>query len=115
MSKSTYTYIKKASLEYLLSNFDTVYLKVSYMSQLKEILAKLEAKQFDISYTQEKWKQKWAQSCINNDDPIAVEIDVQLKFVDLVSYQHITSELSELHYWSIEKLRNLGKIAVSEC
>ena len=111
MSKSTYTYIKKASLEHLLSNFDTVFLKVSYMSQLKEILAKLEAKQFDISYTQEKWRQEWTKSCINDGEPIAVAINVQLKFVDLISYQYVTSEL---HYWSIEKLRNLGKIAVSE-
>lgn len=112
---SKYTYIERASLDYLLSNFDTVYLKVSYTSQLKNILAKLKDRQFDISYTQEKWKQEWAQSCINNGEPIAIEIDVQLKFVNLFSYQHAISELSELHYWTLEKLKNLGNIVVSEC
>ena len=112
---SKYTYIERASLEHLLSNFDTVFLKVSYMSQLKEVLAKLEAQQFDISYTQEKWRQEWAESCINNSEPIAVEIDVQLKIVDFFSYQHAISELSEPQYWTYEKLKNLGNIAVSNC
>lgn len=56
MTKPLYTYAERTSLEQLLSNFDTIFIKVSYVTQLNEILAKLKEKQFDISLTKEEWK-----------------------------------------------------------
>ena len=114
MIKPKYTYVERTSLEQLLSNFDTIFIKVSYVTQLNEILAKLKEKQFDTSLTKEEWKWHWVQSCLNNQEEIAIEINVTNKSVDTISYQHIISELAEPNFWSEKKIKKMGQIAVSK-
>lgn len=114
MNKPLYTYTERTSLEQLLSNFDTIFIKVSYVTQLNEILAKLKEKQFDISLTKEEWKWHWVQSCLNNQEEIAIEINVANKSVNTISYHHIISELSEPNFWSEKKIKKMGRIAVSK-
>ena len=114
MIKPKYTHVEKKSLDHLLSNFDTIFIKVSYVTQLNEILAKLKEKQFDISLTKEEWKWHWVQSCLNNQEEIAIEINVTNKSVDTISYQHIISELSEPNFWPEKKIKKMGQIAVSK-
>lgn len=114
MIKPLYTYVERTSLEQLLSNFDTIFIKVSYVTQLNEILTKLKEKQFDTSLTKEEWKWHWIQSCLNNQEEIAMEINVANKSVDTISYQHIISELSEPNFWSENKIKKMGRIAVSK-
>ena len=114
MTKPLYTYAERTSLEQLLSNFDTIFIKVSYVPQLNEILAKLKEKQFDTSLAKEEWKWNWAQSCLNNQEEIAIEINVANKSVATISYHHIISELSEPNFWSEKKIKKMGRIAVSK-
>lgn len=114
MIKPKYTYVERTSLEYLLSNFDTVFVKVSYITHLNEILSNLKEKHFDISLTEENWKKNWAQSCLNNQEEIAIEINVKNKSVNTVSYQHIISELSEPNFWSEKKIKKMERIAISK-
>lgn len=64
MIKPLYTYVERTSLEQLLSNFDTIFIKVSYVTQLNEILTKLKEKQFDTSLTKEEWKWHWNKTSI---------------------------------------------------
>ena len=114
MAEPLYTYVEKTSLEQLLSNFDTIFIKVSYITHLNEILSNLKEKHFDISLTEENWKRNWAQSCLNNQEDIAIEINVKNKSVNTLSYQHVLNELSEPNFWSEKKIKKMGRIAVSK-
>lgn len=114
MIKPKYTYVEKKSLDHLISNFDTIFIKVSYVTQLNEILAKLKEKHFNTSLTKEEWKWNWTQSCLNNQEEIAIEINVANKSINTISYQHIISELSEPNFWSEKKIKKMGRIAVSK-
>lgn len=113
MIKPKYTYVEKKSLDHLISNFDTIFIKVSYMSHINDILSKLKERNFNILLANEKWKWNWAQSCLNNQEEIAIEINVANKSVNTISYQHIISELSEPTFWSEKKIKRLGQIAIA--
>lgn len=112
MIKPSYTYIENASLDYLISNFDTVFIKVSYINHLDNLLSKLKEKQFNTSFAKEDWKWHWVKSCLNNHEDITIDINVKNKSVDTISYQHIISELAEPHFWSEKKIKNLGRIVI---
>ena len=112
----TYPYVERTKsieqIEYLLSNFNTIFYKVSSISNLNDILSILKEKHFDISLTEEKWKQRWIQSCLNNQEEIAIEINVTNQSVNTISYNVIIAELEELNFWSEKKLKRLGRIAI---